>query len=66
MAKCNCSKGTSSSPNSTYFVKKEMFNILALSFLSNNIYSSLLRVKNGYKTRMLPNSIYTCTLINGV
>ena len=59
MAMCNCSKGTSSSPNSKYFAKKEMFTILELSFLSNNTYLYLLRVNKGHETWMLPSSIYT-------
>lgn len=59
MVMCNCSKGTSSSPNSKYFAKKEMFTILELSFLSNNTYLYLLRVNKGHETWMLPSSIYT-------
>lgn len=50
MAKRNCNKETSSNPNSKYFAKKEMFAILQLSLLSNNICLYLIRVKKGHKT----------------
>ena len=53
MAKRNCNKETSSNPNSKYFAKKEMFAILQLSLLSNNICLYLIRVKKGHKTWML-------------